>query len=266
MREIVEFEPEIRRAALTDAAVLRRAKQLGFATRGSRGSTGTREGEVRARRLSQGIRATFKTVDTCAAEFVAHTPYLYSTYEEETRRRRRTGGKSSSSARDPTASARASSSDYCCVHAAYALKERNIEAIMINCNPETVSTDYDTSDRLYFGTSHARGRAERRREGAGPSASSCSSAARRRSQLAVPLQQAGVPILGTSPDAIDRRRGPPALQRAHHELALEPGGRGHRALAAEARGVAQRLGYPGSSRRRTCWAAARCASCTTTRT
>src|SRR5438876_1024056 len=150
MREIVEFEPEIRRAALTDAAVLRRAKQLGFADTWIARLTGTREGEIRARRLSQGIRATFKTVDTCAAEFVAHTPYLYSTYEEEDEAPPTDRRKVIILGSGPNRIGQGIEFDYCCVHAAFALRERGVEAIMINCNPETVSTDYDTSDRLYF--------------------------------------------------------------------------------------------------------------------
>src|SRR5467141_3875308 len=150
MREIVEFEPEIRRAALTDAAVLRRAKQLGFADKWIARLTGTREGEVRARRLSQGIRATFKTVDTCAAEFVAHTPYLYSTYEEEDEAPPTARPKVVILGSGPNRIGQGVEFDYCCVHAAFALRDLGVEAVMVNCNPETVSTDYDTSDRLYF--------------------------------------------------------------------------------------------------------------------
>src|SRR5207249_4110442 len=203
MREIVEFEPEIRRAALTDAAVLRRAKQLGFADKWIARLTGTREGEVRARRLSQGIRATFKTVDTCAAEFVAHTPYLYSTYEEEDEAPPTDRRKVIILGSGPNRIGQGIEFDYCCVHAAYALKERDIEAIMINCNPETVSTDYDTSDRLYFEPltlEDVLNVVEKER----PFGVIVQFGGQTPLKLAVPLRDAGVPILGTSPDAIDR--------------------------------------------------------------
>src|SRR5438046_2036664 len=150
MAEVLEFEHDVRRAALTDPAVLRRAKQLGFADRWLARLTGRREDEIRALRLSHGIRATFKTVDTCAAEFVAHTPYLYSTYEEEDEAPPTDRRKVIILGSGPNRIGQGIEFDYCCVHAAFALRERGVAAIMINCNPETVSTDYDTSDRINF--------------------------------------------------------------------------------------------------------------------
>jgi len=243
MREIVEFEPEIRRAALTDAAVLRRAKQLGFADTWIARLTGTREGEVRARRLSQGIRATFKTVDTCAAEFVAHTPYLYSTYEEEDEAPPTDRRKVIILGSGPNRIGQGIEFDYCCVHAAYALKERNIEAIMINCNPETVSTDYDTSDRLYFEPltlEDVLNVVEKER----PFGVIVQFGGQTPLKLAVPLQQAGVPILGTSPDAIDRAEDRQRFSELINELALNQAAGATVRSLPEARGVAQRLGYP----------------------
>ncbi len=243
MREIVEFEPEIRRAALTDAAVLRRAKQLGFADKWIARLTGTREGEVRARRLSQGIRATFKTVDTCAAEFVAHTPYLYSTYEEEDEAPPTDRKKVIILGSGPNRIGQGIEFDYCCVHAAYALKERNIEAIMINCNPETVSTDYDTSDRLYFEPltlEDVLNVVEKER----PFGVIVQFGGQTPLKLAVPLQQAGVPILGTSPDAIDRAEDRQRFSELINELALNQAAGATVRSLPEARGVAQRLGYP----------------------
>src|SRR2546425_1257488 len=150
MREIVAFERTIAESALTDLEVLRRAKQLGFADRRIAELTGAGEAAVRARRLEQGIRATFKTVDTCAAEFVAHTPYLYSTYEEEDEAPPTPRPKVVILGSGPNRIGQGVEFDYCCVHAAFALRDLGVEAIMVNCNPETVSTDYDTSDRLYF--------------------------------------------------------------------------------------------------------------------
>ena len=243
MREIVEFEPEIRRAALTDAAVLRRAKQLGFADKWIARLTGTREGEVRARRLSQGIRVTFKTVDTCAAEFVAHTPYLYSTYEEEDEAPPTDRKKVIILGSGPNRIGQGIEFDYCCVHAAYALKERNIEAIMINCNPETVSTDYDTSDRLYFEPltlEDVLNVVEKER----PFGVIVQFGGQTPLKLAVPLQQAGVPILGTSPDAIDRAEDRQRFSELINELALNQAAGATVRSLPEARGVAQRLGYP----------------------
>src|SRR5206468_2627295 len=134
----------------TDPEVLRRAKQLGFADRRIAELTGATELAVRARRLAHGIRATFKTVDTCAAEFVAHTPYLYSTYEEEDEAPPTPRRKVVILGSGPNRIGQGVEFDYCCVHAAFALRDLGVEAIMVNCNPETVSTDYDTSDRLYF--------------------------------------------------------------------------------------------------------------------
>ena len=150
MREIVEFERSIAEAGLRDADVLRRAKQLGFADHRIGELTGVNEAAVRARRLELGIRATFKTVDTCAAEFVAHTPYLYSTYEEEDEAPPTARRKVVILGSGPNRIGQGVEFDYCCVHAAFALRDLGVEAIMVNCNPETVSTDYDTSDRLYF--------------------------------------------------------------------------------------------------------------------
>src|SRR5213594_1658076 len=203
MRQIVAFEPRIIDAALTDGDVLRRAKQLGFADRRIAQLTGAAETAVRARRLEQGIRATFKTVDTCAAEFVAHTPYLYSTYEEEDEAPPTPRRKVVILGSGPNRIGQGVEFDYCCVHAAFALRDLGVEAIMVNCNPETVSTDYDTSDRLYFEPltlEDVLNIVERER----PLGVIVQFGGQTPLKLAVPLRDAGVPILGTSPDAIDR--------------------------------------------------------------
>src|SRR6266576_3568567 len=243
MREIVEFEPEIRRAALTDPGVLRRAKQLGFADRWIARLTGTGEEEIRARRLSQGIRATFKTVDTCAAEFVAHTPYLYSTYEEEDEAPPTDRRKVIILGSGPNRIGQGIEFDYCCVHAAYALKERDIEAIMINCNPETVSTDYDTSDRLYFEPltlEDVLNVVEKER----PFGVIVQFGGQTPLKLAVPLQQAGVPILGTSPDAIDRAEDRQRFSELLDELGLVQAAGATARSFDEAQRIATSIGYP----------------------
>ena len=128
----------------------RRAKQLGFADTQLAWLWGASEAEVRAARLGAGVRATFKTVDTCAAEFDARTPYHYSTYEDEDEIRPGTRPRMIILGSGPNRIGQGIEFDYCCVHASFALRDAGYETVMVNCNPETVSTDYDTSDRLYF--------------------------------------------------------------------------------------------------------------------
>ena len=128
----------------------KRAKQLGFADAQLAWLWGTGEADVRAARLEAGVRATFKTVDTCAAEFDARTPYHYSTYEDEDEIRPGTRPRMIILGSGPNRIGQGIEFDYCCVHASFALREAGYETVMVNCNPETVSTDYDTSDRLYF--------------------------------------------------------------------------------------------------------------------
>src|SRR5207253_4468263 len=226
-----------------DAGVLRRAKQLGFADKWIARLTGTREGEVRARRLSQGIRATSKTRDTCAAEFVAPTPYLYSTYEEEDEAPPTDRRKVIILGSGPNRIGQGIEFDYCCVHAAYALKERNIEAIMINCNPETVSTDYDTSDRLYFEPltlEDVLNVVEKER----PLGVIVQFGWQTPLKLAVPLRDAGVPILGTSPDAIDRAEDRERFSALLRELGLTQAAGSTARSVAEAEVIATGIGYP----------------------
>jgi carbamoyl-phosphate synthase large subunit len=241
--EIVAYESEIRRAALTDATVLRRAKQLGFSDHYLGRLLGRPETEVRALRLSQGIRATFKTVDTCAAEFVAHTPYLYSTYEDEDEAPPTDRRKVIILGSGPNRIGQGIEFDYCCVHAAFALRDRGIEAIMINCNPETVSTDYDTSDRLYIEPltfEDVLNVVEKER----PLGVIVQFGGQTPLKLAVPLQRAGVPILGTSPDAIDRAEDRQRFSMLIDELGLNQAAGATVRSLPEAREVAGRLGYP----------------------
>ncbi len=243
MREIVAFEVDIRRAALTDAGILRTAKQLGFADRWLARLTGKREHEIRALRLSHGIRATFKTVDTCAAEFVAHTPYLYSTYEDEDEAPPTDRRKVVILGSGPNRIGQGIEFDYCCVHAAFALRERGVEAIMINCNPETVSTDYDTSDRLYFEPltlEDVLNVVDKEQ----PFGVIVQFGGQTPLKLAVPLQRADVPILGTSPDAIDRAEDRQRFSELLNELKLNQAAGATVRSLPEARDVAQRLGFP----------------------
>jgi carbamoyl-phosphate synthase large subunit len=243
LKEIVDFEAEITRGARKDPRVLRRAKQMGFADRRIAQLTGLVESEIRALRKQHGIVATFKTVDTCAAEFEAHTPYLYSTYEEEDEAPPTARRKVVILGSGPNRIGQGIEFDYCCVHAAFALKELDVEAIMINCNPETVSTDYDTSDRLYFEPltlEDVLNVVEKEK----PLGVIVQFGGQTPLKLAVPLQQAGVPILGTSPDAIDRAEDRQRFNALITELGLaQAAGTTARSLD-EARTIAQAIGYP----------------------
>jgi carbamoyl-phosphate synthase large subunit len=243
IREIVAFEPEIARAALTSPAVLRKAKQLGVADRRIAALTGSSELRVRALRQRHGIIVTFKTVDTCAAEFVAHTPYLYSTYEEEDEAPPSDRRKVVILGSGPNRIGQGIEFDYCCVHAAFALKELGVEAIMVNCNPETVSTDYDTSDRLYFEPltlEDVLNVVDKER----PLGVIVQFGGQTPLKLAVPLQQAGVPILGTSPDAIDRAEDRQRFNALIRELGLNQAAGATARSVDEAQTIARGIGYP----------------------
>ncbi|MFQ5899128.1 MAG: carbamoyl-phosphate synthase large subunit, partial [Candidatus Methylomirabilia bacterium] len=243
IRETVEFESEIRGSALGDVDMLRKAKQMGFADRRIAELCGSTEGEIRRRRLSSGIRATFKMVDTCAAEFVAYTPYLYSTYEEEDEAPPTDRPKVVILGSGPNRIGQGIEFDYCCVHAALAARELGVEAIMVNCNPETVSTDYDTSDRLYFEPltlEDVLNIVEKER----PLGVVVQFGGQTPLKLAVPLQQAGVPILGTPPDAIDRAEDRERFSDLLTRLGLAQASCGIARSSEEARRVGAAIGYP----------------------
>ena len=243
IREIVLFEETIRGAGLEQPDVLRRAKQMGFADRRIAELMGGSEAEVRAARLRAGIRATFKMVDTCAAEFEAHTPYLYSTYEEEDEAPPTPREKVVILGSGPNRIGQGIEFDYACVHAAFALKEAGVEAIMVNCNPETVSTDYDTSDRLYFEPltfEDVMNIVERER----PRGVIVQFGGQTPLKLTVPLERAGVSILGTPPDAIDRAEDRQRFAALLAELGLQQAPGSTARSYEEAERIAQSIGYP----------------------
>ncbi|MBI4634759.1 MAG: carbamoyl-phosphate synthase large subunit, partial [Candidatus Rokubacteria bacterium] len=243
IRELVEFEGAIAGRGLADPDVLRRAKQLGFADRRIAQLTGAAEARVRQLRREHGILATFKTVDTCAAEFVAHTPYLYSTYEEEDEAPPTDREKVVILGSGPNRIGQGIEFDYCCVHAAFALRDADVEAIMVNCNPETVSTDYDTSDRLYFEPltlEDVLNVVEKER----PRGVIVQFGGQTPLKLAVPLQEAGVPILGTSPDAIDRAEDRKRFSELLTELGLQQAAGATARSLPEAQAIAESIGYP----------------------
>jgi carbamoyl-phosphate synthase large subunit len=187
--------------------------------------------------------ATFKTVDTCAAEFVAHTPYLYSTYEEEDEAPASDRRKVVILGSGPNRIGQGIEFDYCCVHAAFALRELGVEAIMINCNPETVSTDYDTSDRLYFEPltlEDVLNVVSKER----PTGVIVQFGGQTPLKLAVALRDAGVPILGTSPDAIDRAEDRQRFSSLLNELGLNQAAGATARSLPEARAIARSIGFP----------------------
>jgi carbamoyl-phosphate synthase large subunit len=243
IRQIVEYEPVIAAAGLADAAVLRRAKQMGFADVRLAQLTCATEGEVRRARVQAGIKPVYKMVDTCAAEFEAHTPYLYSTYEEEDEAPPTPREKVIILGSGPNRIGQGIEFDYACVHAAFALKDAGVEAIMVNCNPETVSTDYDTSDRLYFEPltfEDVMNIVERER----PRGVIVQFGGQTPLKLVVPLERAGVPILGTPPDAIDRAEDRQRFADLLNRLGLSQAPGSTARSFEEATRIADTIGYP----------------------
>jgi carbamoyl-phosphate synthase large subunit len=244
LQEIVEAEAALRAAPEEERrAWLRPAKQAGFSDRRLAELWGLGEDALRALRGSLGVHPVYKRVDTCGAEFEAFTPYLYSTYEDECEAQPTARQKVMILGGGPNRIGQGIEFDYCCVHAVMALREAGFETIMVNCNPETVSTDYDTADRLYFEPLTLEDvleivACEK------PMGVIVQFGGQTPLRLAVPLERAGVPILGTSPDAIDR-----AEDRERFDVLLEklglrrpPGGLAR--STEEARAVAARIGYP----------------------
>jgi len=246
IREIIETEAGQRGRSLDDldADGLRALKQDGFSDRRLATLFGVGEDSVRARRQALGVKPVFKTVDTCGAEFEAHTPYLYSTYEPG-------DDECAPSGREkvmilgggPNRIGQGIEFDYCCVHSALALREDGFETIMVNCNPETVSTDYDTSDKLFFEPltlEDVLAIAERER----PDGVIVQFGGQTPLRLAVPLAAAGVPIIGTSPDAIDRAEDRERFEALLSGLGLARPENGIARSEEEAVRVAARIGYP----------------------
>jgi carbamoyl-phosphate synthase large subunit len=254
LAEIVAVEKQVRGHGLPrDAESLRELKAMGFSDRRLAKLCGITEGAVSAARAKAGVHPVFKRIDTCAAEFRARTPYMYSTYEapafgsaecesEPTNRKKVIilGG-------GPNRIGQGIEFDYCCVHAAFAMRVAGLESIMVNCNPETVSTDYDTSDRLYFEPLTAEDvielvRVEQRSGevlglivqfgGQTPL------------KLARALEEAGIPILGTSPDAIDMAEDRKRFQVLLEELGLKQPRNGTAMTEAGVLQVAREIGYP----------------------
>ena len=229
------------------AEILRNAKQLGFSDKQIGELRGISESDVRSARSTLDVHAVYKTVDTCAAEFEAFTPYHYSSYEEETEVKSRTKPAVIILGSGPNRIGQGIEFDYSCVHASFTLREADFETIMINCNPETVSTDYDTSDRLYFEPLTLEDVLEivRAEEIAGPVLGVITQLGGQTPLgLAAGLKAAGVNILGTSPDAINlaEDRGEFGEVLAQQELVAPKFGMA--ASQMEALKIAHEIGYP----------------------
>jgi carbamoyl-phosphate synthase large subunit len=243
IQEIVEFEKRIGEGQNGDVELLREAKALGYADRYLGVLSGQEERSIRAQRLRAGITATFKRVDTCAAEFEAYTPYLYSTYEQECEANPTSRRKIMILGGGPNRIGQGIEFDYCCVHGVWGLKEDGFETIMVNCNPETVSTDYDTSDRLYFEPLTLEDvlnivDVER------PEGVIVQFGGQTPLNLAVPLLNAGVRILGTSPDSIDRAENRERFKELLNRLGLRQPANGTASSVDGAVAIAHQIGYP----------------------
>jgi carbamoyl-phosphate synthase large subunit len=254
IREIVETEAEVRRDGLpVTAEGLLRLKAMGFTDARLARLTGREEGQVRRARRNLGVQAVFKRIDTCAAEFEAQTPYMYSTYEmpvmgeAECESRPTAARKVVILGGGPNRIGQGIEFDYCCCHAAYALTAAGFETIMVNCNPETVSTDYDTSDRLYFEPltlEHVLEILRVERDNGTLHGVIVQFGGQTPLKLAAGLAAEGIPILGTTPDAIDLAEDRARFQRLIADLGLRQPENGIAASRDEAHAVAGRVGFP----------------------
>ncbi|HEY5528350.1 MAG TPA: carbamoyl-phosphate synthase large subunit [Thermoleophilia bacterium] len=250
LREIVDAEDHLKTFAekgglpALPREELRQAKRLGFSDEYVGRFLGATEMEVRERRKSDGIIPTYKAVDTCAAEFEAYTPYFYSTYEEENEAHPIPGKESVIIlGSGPNRIGQGIEFDYCCVHAVQEMREQGYQAIMVNCNPETVSTDYDTSDRLYFEPltfEDVLNIVENEK----PKGVVVQFGGQTPLKIAERLHAAGVPILGTSQDAIDLAEDRERFGKVLEKLKLKAPPFGTVRNAEEALAIAERIGYP----------------------
>jgi carbamoyl-phosphate synthase large subunit len=225
------------------AAELRHLKKMGFSDKRLAKLLGTHQHAVRSRRHALKVRPVYKRVDTCAAEFATQTAYLYSTYEDECEAEPTSKKKIMVLGGGPNRIGQGIEFDYCCVHAALAMREDGYETIMVNCNPETVSTDYDTSDRLYFEPVTLEDVLEIV-DKEKPLGVIVQYGGQTPLKLALDLERAGVPIIGTSPDSIDIAEDRERFQKLLHELKLrQPPNRTARTEEAALQ-LAQEIGYP----------------------
>jgi carbamoyl-phosphate synthase large subunit len=245
LQDVMQIQAEIEGQRLLDVPVeaLRTAKEYALSDRRIAYLTGSTEDEVRAHRKRLGLVPVYKRVDTCGAEFESYTPYLYSTYETEDESAPTDRRKIMILGSGPNRIGQGIEFDYCCCHAAFALREAGFETIMVNCNPETVSTDYDTSDRLYFEPLTFEDvmniiDVEK------PEGVIVQFGGQTPLNLAMRLQGAGVPIIGTSPDSIDLAEDRKRFGALLTKLGIPQPENGTATSGEEAKGIARKIGYP----------------------
>ena len=245
IEELIRVEQATQRAGIDalDAVAMRRLKALGFSDRRLSSLFGVKEDEVRALRHRLQVRPVYKRVDSCAAEFASDTAYMYSTYDEECEAAPTNREKIMVLGGGPNRIGQGIEFDYCCVHAALALREDGYETIMVNCNPETVSTDYDTSDRLYFEPLTLEDVLEIVHLEK-PKGVIIQYGGQTPLRLARALHAAGVPIIGTSPESIDIAEDRERFQKLVHKLKLKQPENGTARSTDEAIQVANKIGYP----------------------
>ena len=254
IREIVEAEAELRKTGLpVTEEGLRQLKMLGFTDARLGALTGREEDNVRRARQNLGVNAVFKRIDTCAAEFEAQTPYMYSTYEApmmgevECEARPSDRKKVVILGGGPNRIGQGIEFDYCCCHACFALTDAGFETIMINCNPETVSTDYDTSDRLYFEPltfEHVMEILRVEQQNGTLHGVIVQFGGQTPLKLANALEEEGIPILGTTPDAIDLAEDRERFQALVNELGLKQPKNGIASTDEQALKIAETIGFP----------------------
>ena len=254
IREIVEAEEQVRQNGLpTVTADMRRLKMMGFTDARLAKLTGFTEADVRKSRHGLGVTAVFKRIDTCAAEFEAQTPYMYSTYEAPMMGEVECEARPSDKKKvvilggGPNRIGQGIEFDYCCCHACFSLTDVGYETIMINCNPETVSTDYDTSDRLYFEPltfEHVMEILRTEQENGTLHGVIVQFGGQTPLKLANALEAEGIPILGTSPDAIDLAEDRERFQALVNQLGLKQPKNGIASTDAQALEIATEIGFP----------------------
>ncbi len=254
IREIIEAEADIRKNGLpVDETGLRAIKMLGFTDARLATLTGRDEEQIRRARHNLGVKAVFKRIDTCAAEFEAQTPYMYSTYETPVMGEAECEARPSDRKKvvilggGPNRIGQGIEFDYCCCHACFALTDQGYETIMINCNPETVSTDYDTSDRLYFEPltfEHVMEILRVEQDNGTLHGVIVQFGGQTPLKLANALNDAGIPILGTTPDSIDLAEDRERFQQLVQKLDLKQPHNGIASTDAEALNIAEGIGFP----------------------
>ena len=245
IKDIVKLEEKIKSNGLAKLkrSQLQKIKEYGFSDKYLSSIFNVEEPKLRRHRQDISVNTVYKTVDTCGAEFEATTPYLYSTFEAECEANPTNKRKVIILGGGPNRIGQGIEFDYCCCHAAFALREIGIESIMVNCNPETVSTDYDTSDRLYFEPltfEDVMSVVEKEN----PDGVIVQFGGQTPLKLAIPLEKAGVKIIGTSPDSIERAEDRRRFNRLVKKLDLSQPASGTATSYAQTRRIANRIGYP----------------------